>query len=66
MTLGERWVTVTLIYFEADLHDGEGEEGEVGDGEDEDGREKELGEVVEEPPENKIMDEGSLTGTWSR
>ena len=59
-------MTVTLIYFEADLHDGEGEEGEVGDGEDEDGREKELGEVVEEPPENKIMDEGSLTGTWSR
>ena len=55
---------MTLIYFEADLHDGEGEEGEVGDGEDED--EKELGEVVEEPPENKIMDEGSLTGTWSK
>ena len=33
------------------LHDGEGVEGEVGDGEDEGGREEELGEVVEESPE---------------
>ena len=36
---------------ETDLHDGEGVEGEVGDGEDEGGGEEELGEVVEETPE---------------
>ena len=38
---------------EADLHDGEGVEGEVGDGEDEGGGEEELGEVVEEAPEEE-------------
>ena len=38
---------------EADLHDGQSVEGEVGDGEDEGGGEEELGEVVEESPEEK-------------
>lgn len=38
---------------EAHLHDGEGVEGEVGDGEDEGGGEEELGEVVEESPEKR-------------
>ena len=36
---------------EAHLHDGQGVEGEVGDWEDEGGGEEELGEVVEESPE---------------
>ena len=62
----------------AHLHDGEGVEGEVGDGEDEGGREEELGEVVEESPEEgkhllcsrrKLAAHygvKGLAGTWSK
>ena len=50
--------TIGLVLDDCDgaaahLHDGEGVEGEVGDGEDEGGGEEELGEVVEEAPEEE-------------